>query len=154
TPATRYPRWHLFTDMVKVEDVFAAAKRAGATTAAIYWPVTGCNPNVDYLLNEYFFYDPSETLEEGFARQGSSPEMLAIARKNAHLIPNDRENSNGQLRRKDEFDDFLMACTCDVIRTYQPDLMLVHNSWPDSLRHQHRAVCMREWRHHKGDCGE
>ena len=137
TTYSSYTRWHLDSKMVKVEDVFAAAKRAGATTSAIYWPVTGCNPNVDYLLNEYFFYDPNESLEEGFARQGSSPEMLEIVRKNAHLIPNDRENSNGQLRRKDEFDDFLMACTCDVIRMHKPDLMMVHNSWPDSLRHQY-----------------
>ena len=137
TTYSSYTRWHLDSKMVKVEDVFAAAKRAGATTSAIYWPVTGCNPNVDYLLNEYFFYDPNESLEAGFARQGSSPEMLEIVRKNAHLIPNDRENSNGQLRRKDEFDDFLMACTCDVIRMHKPDLMMVHNSWPDSLRHQY-----------------
>ena len=132
-----YVRWHLYSSMVQVEDIFAAAKRAGCTTAAIYWPVTGCNPNVDYLLNECNFYDAKtqEDVEEGFRAMGTSEEMLAIARKNKHFFPSDRHNANGQLRRKDEFDDFLMACACDVIRQYQPDVMVVHNCWMDSLRH-------------------
>lgn len=132
-----YVRWHLYSSMVQVEDVFAAAKRAGLTTAAIYWPVTGGNPNVDYLLNECNFYDAKtqEDVEEGFRAMGSSEEMLAIARKNKHLFPSDRHNANGQLRRIDEFDDFLMACACDVIRQYKPDVMVVHNCWMDSLRH-------------------
>ena len=132
-----YVRWHLYSSMVQEEDIFAAAKRAGCTTAAIYWPVTGCNPNVDYLLNECNFYDAKtqEDVEEGFRAMGTSEEMLAIARKNKHFFPSDRHNANGQLRRKDEFDDFLMACACDVIRQYQPDVMVVHNCWMDSLRH-------------------
>ena len=134
-----FPRWHLFSSAVQVEDIFAAAKRAGCTTAAVYWPVTGCNPNVDYLLNEYFFYDPDETVEEGFARLGSSKEMQAIARKNFHLFPKPEERLAGinECLRRIEFDDFLMACTCDILRQYKPDVMLVHNSWPDTVRHSY-----------------
>ena len=134
-----FPRWHLYASEVQAEDIFAAAKRAGCTTAAVYWPVTGCNPNVDYLLNEYFFYDPAETLEEGFARLGSSKEMQAIARKNFHLFPKPEERlaGMGQCLRHNEFDDFLMACTCDILRQYKPDVMLVHNSWPDTVRHSY-----------------
>ena len=132
-----YIHWHLYSSMVQVEDIFAAAKRAGCTTAAIYWPVTGCNPNVDYLLNRCNFYEAKtlEDVEKGFREMGSSEEMLAIARKNKHLFPIDRHHADGCLRRKDEFDDFLMACACDVIRQYQPDVMVVHNCWMDSLRH-------------------
>ena len=134
-----FPRWHLESSKVQVEDVFAAAKRAGLTTASVYWPVTGNNPNVDYLLNEYFFYTLGETVEEGFARLGSSKEMQAIARKNYHLFPQPEERLAGidKCLRHNEFDDFLMACTCDIIRQYKPDLMLVHNSWIDTLRHSY-----------------
>ena len=137
TPFFGHIRWHLDSRMVQVEDIFAAAKRAGLTTAAIYWPVMGWNANVDYLLNEGNFYDSKtqKDVEKGFREMGSSEEMLAIARKNKHLFPSDRHNANGQLRRIDEFDDFLMACACDVIRQYQPDLMVVHNCWMDTLRH-------------------
>lgn len=137
TPFFSYIRWHLDSRLVQVEDIFAAAKRAGLTTAAIYWPVTGNNPNVDYLLNECNFYEARtpEDVERGFTEMGSSEEMLEIARKNLRFFPSDRHNANGRLRRIDEFDDFLMACACDVIRQYQPDLMVVHNCWLDSLRH-------------------
>ena len=137
TPFFGHIRWHLDSRMVQVEDIFAAAKRAGLTTAAIYWPVMGWNPNVDYLLNECNFYDAKglEDAEDGFREMGTSEEMLEIARKNKHLFPSDRHNANGQLRRIDEFDDFLMACACDVIRQHKPDLMFVHNCWMDSLRH-------------------
>ena len=132
-----YIHWHLYSSMVQVEDIFAAAKRAGCTTAAIYWPVTGCNPNVDYLLNRCNFYEAKtlEDVEKGFREMGSSEEMLAIARKNKHLFPIDRHHADGCLRRQNGRDDFIMTCACDVIRQYQPDVMVVHNCWMDSLRH-------------------
>ena len=48
--------WPLYHKLIEVEDLFAAAKRAGCSTAAVYWPVTGCNPNIDHIINEYFFF--------------------------------------------------------------------------------------------------
>lgn len=47
--------WHLYAHSLQVEDIFCAAKRAGCSTAAVYWPVTGLNQSIDYLIDEYFF---------------------------------------------------------------------------------------------------
>ena len=52
--------WPLSVNSVFVEDLFAAAKRADLTTAAVFWPITANNPNIDHVINEYFFYYPNE----------------------------------------------------------------------------------------------
>lgn len=134
-------RWHLRSDLVQVEDLFAAAKRCGCTTASVYWPVTGNNPHVDYLLNEYFFPDPDEDVEEGFARQGANAAALEAVRENMPRYPTHYRNRVGKLECRHTFDDFINGCTCSLIRRYQPDLLLVHNCFIDTLRHRHGAFC-------------
>ena len=54
TTTNRDDNWIWFSDRIAVEDIFTAAKRAGLKTASVSWPVTGCNPNVDYLIDEYW----------------------------------------------------------------------------------------------------
>lgn len=129
--------WHLYSDIVQVEDLFAAAKRIGCTTAAVYWPVTGCNPNIDYLINEYFFPDPQEDILEGYARFGANEATLEIIRRNMDRYPTAYRNRQGKLALEHTFDDFIMGCACSLIRTHQPDLLLIHNCFPDTLRHRH-----------------
>ena len=46
--------WVTNSSWVYAEDIFAAATRAGCTTASVYWPITANNPNVDYIINEYY----------------------------------------------------------------------------------------------------
>lgn len=130
-------KWHLDTSCVQVEDIFAAAKRAGCTTAAVYWPVTGNNPNIDYLINEYFFPDPAEDIEAGYVKFGANEETLQVIRENMHRYPTSYRNRQGKLQLHHTFDDFIMGCTCSLIRKHQPDLLLIHNCFPDTLRHRH-----------------
>lgn len=130
-------KWHLYADAVQVEDIFAAAKRAGCTTAAVYWPVTGCNPDVDYLINEYFFPDPSEDIKAGFAKFGANDATLAVIRENLHRYPTSYRNRQGKLGLHHTFDDFINGCACGLVRHHQPDLLMVHNCFLDTLRHRH-----------------
>lgn len=127
--------WHLYSKSVQTEDLFAAAKRAGCSTAAVYWPITGCNPNIDYNIDEYFFDYPGEGIEEGFARLGAGEEALQAVRENLHRYPTSRDSQDPQLTST--FDDFLMGCTCSLIRNQQPDVLLVHNSYLDDYRHHY-----------------
>lgn len=132
------PHWARFADAIRVENIFAAAKRAGCTTASVYWPITGNDPNIDYIINEYFFYYPGEKdrVEEVFAGMGANEDALRAVRENLHLFPGRRNpKAPGGLNREGVFDDFIMGCTCSLIRNVQPDVMLVHNCWLDSLRH-------------------
>lgn len=130
-----YPAWHLESKILQVEDIFAAAKRQGMTTASVYWPVCGNNPNIDYLINEFFFYE-HEPVEETFASFGANEATLEVVRENMHRFPTAFGANEGKLYLHNSFDDFIMGCMCSLIRRHQPDLMLVHNCWMDDLRHR------------------
>lgn len=122
--------WYRFFKSVRVEDLFAAAKRAGLTTASVYWPITGRNPNIDYIINEYFFFYPEEDTIEAFRNMGANDAAIRAIDENRHIIEAKRRQEVGY-----SYDKFLMACACSLIRSEQPDVMLVHNCILDSARH-------------------
>ena len=127
--------WATESNWVYAEDLFAAAKRAGCTTASVFWPITANNPNVDYIINEYFFYYPDEVgrVEEVFARQGANEAALRAIWENMPLFPR-VEGGNNPLAER--FDGFLMGCACSLIRNEKPDVILVHNCTMDGYRHK------------------
>ena len=135
TRPTPHPDWHLDSREIRVEDIFAAAKRVGAATASVYWPVTGNNPNVDWLINELFFYE-NEPVEETFRLWGANDETIAVVRENLHRMPTRTKMVTETLTRAHTFDDFITGCMCSLIRRYQPDLLLAHNSIMDTVRHR------------------
>lgn len=136
TVSDGHTHWPLYSKYVYAEDIFAAAKRAGCTTAAVYWPLTGCNPNIDHVIDEYFFeYKEEHTDPEAvFARLGADELALEIVREHRDLMPIVRTEKT-HLRHW-LWDDFIMACTCSLIRKAQPDVLLVHNCYLDTVRHR------------------
>ncbi len=134
-----YVHWPLESRHVRVENLFAAAKRAGCSTASIYWPITACDENIDHVINEYFFYLPDEDMEETFRRQGSSEEALAAVREN---MPRFRKSKRGKgcgPTVENTLDDFIMGCTCSLLRSVKPDVLALHNCYLDSTRHYYGA---------------
>jgi len=124
--------WYLDSKVIRVEDLFAAAKRAGCTTASVYWPICGNNPNIDHIINEYFFFYPGVHPEQAFPAMGADEAAMQAVRENYHWLPS-RVCPEGKQERG--FDAFIMGCTCSLIRNVQPDVLLVHNCAPDSARH-------------------
>ena len=124
--------WYLFQKSVRVEDIFAAAKRAGCTTASVYWPICGCNPNIDHIINEYFFFYPEEDFLEAYRRMGADEVALDVVREHKHILEARRAGDKSL-----SIDHFTMRCVCSMIRKAKPDVMLVHNSTPDSFRHRY-----------------
>lgn len=124
--------WYRFSKVVRVEDIFTAAKRAGCTTASVYWPITGCHPDIDYIINEYFFFYPEEDTLEAFKDMGANGVTLDIINEHRGMIESVRRKEIGY-----SYDRFLMQCACSLIRKVQPDVMLVHNCIPDSARHKY-----------------
>jgi len=126
--------WPLYHKLIEAEDLFAAAKRAGCSTAAVYWPITACNPNIDHIINEYFFFYKGERENIGkvFEKMGADAAAIQAVEENLHRFP---WKYGGELRREILFNDFITGCTCSLIRNVQPDVMLTHNCWLDSLRH-------------------
>lgn len=131
-----YPHWYLDAKWVRVEDLFTAAKRAGCTTASVYWPITANHPDVDYIINEYFFYQRGDTdVEAAFRRMGANEVALKAVRENIGRIKATPRQPD--LTYACAYDHFAMGCVCSLIRDVQPDVMLVHNSFPDSCRHRY-----------------
>ena len=123
-------KWQWFHDSVKVPDIFTAAKRKGLTTAAVFWPVTGNHPDIDWNIDEYWTQSdiPGDTLHDAMARSGSTPEVLDIVDKYEPLI-------RGHQRQHPYADDFVMYCACEMITRFKPDLLMIHPANIDSYRH-------------------
>src|SRR5690606_12318258 len=123
---------------VKVEDLFTIARKAGFSTGAVFWPVTGNHPDIDYLINEYWMPYANDTLETAFRHQGSSEEVIKIARKNEHLLPESHSKTGRtNFMVQPYVDNFLIACACDIIEQYAPEIMFVHDGIMDGTRHKY-----------------
>ena len=127
-PGAEYVPWKWFYDSVQwKEDIFHAAKRAGLTTAAIFWPVTGNHPAIDCNIDEYW-KEPGDTdIREVFRRAGTSEEVLDIIEEQLH---------DCVIRTHPDTDEFLMRCAKEIIKRYQPDLLMIHPANIDTYRHQ------------------
>lgn len=120
--------WNWFYDKVKVPSIFEAAKKQGLTTGAVFWPVTGNCDAVDYLIDEYWPQSEGETMEQCFAFSGSTPEVLETCVKPHLWMMKNRTHPY--------CDEFIFASACSMIRTYKPNLLLIHPANVDGYRHE------------------
>ena len=125
----RQAPWLHFRDAVKAPTIFDRAKAKGLTTAAVFWPVTGNDPSIDYLVDEYWPQSPEETSRACFESSGSSPEVMEkVVLPNLHLLEN-------RHRVHPYCDAFVHACACSMIRAFKPNLLMVHPANIDAYRH-------------------
>jgi len=121
--------WQHERSLVKAKSIFDYAHEAGLTTAAVFWPVTGNDKNIDYLINEYW-PQHGESTEQCFRDSGSSDEVIEkIVRPNAKLVEN-------RHRVHPFCDAFIMTCACDILTNFKPNLLMVHPANVDAYRHQ------------------
>lgn len=119
--------WNWFSDAIKTPDIFTAAKAAGYSTAAVFWPVTGGHKDIDYLVAEYWPQSASDSHEDCFNRAGTSREVWESCVK---------PFSDGVRIRKHPATEWLiMQSACAMIRNYQPDLLCIHPANIDTYRH-------------------
>ncbi|NLW74342.1 MAG: alkaline phosphatase family protein [Clostridiales bacterium] len=127
--------WNWFADVIKTPDIFTAAKSAGLTTAAVFWPVTGNHKDIDYLVAEYWPQTPTDTHEECFKRAGTTHEVWEKCIK---------PFSSGVVIRKHPVTDwFVMQSACSMIRNFKPDLLLIHTGNIDAYRHSNGVFAER-----------
>lgn len=127
TEKIRNKPWLWFHDAVKTDDIFTAAKKKGLSTAAVFWPVTGNHPDIDYLIDEYWTQGKDDNFHDAFKRSGSSNDVLEIIGKNAPLL---------EERRHPMCDEFIVSCACDIITRFKPDLLMIHPANIDDYRHK------------------
>lgn len=123
--------WNFFRKANKAKSLFTAAKQAGLTTAAVFWPVTGADPDIDYLIDEYWPQNDQESFRDALLRAGTTEEVYRIAvEPNLHLLNPDR------LLNHPELDRFMAAASCAMLETFKPDLLVMHPANVDAARHQ------------------
>jgi predicted AlkP superfamily pyrophosphatase or phosphodiesterase len=108
-------------------DIFYAAKAAGYTTAAVFWPVTGNHPAIDFLIDEYWTQSPLDTPRAAFARMGSDERMLSII---------ERHIGDNRIRQHPFTERFMIDCCSDILRAYRPDVLFLHPANIDAYRHE------------------
>ena len=125
----RSSQWQHMRDMVHAKSIFDYAKEAGLTTGAVFWPVTGNDKNIDYLVDEYW-PQHGESSEQCFRDSGSSEEVMQkVVLPNLKIIEN-------RHRKHPWCDAFVMQCACDMLATFKPNLLMVHPANVDAYRHQ------------------
>lgn len=121
--------WCWFNRAEKVKDLFHAAKEAGLTTAGVFWPVTGCHPAVDYLIDEYWPQFEGDDLVECFRRAGSSEEVIERV-----IRPNIQD---GRMQVHPIADEMGARFAVSMIKEFQPDLLMFHPANIDGMRHHY-----------------
>lgn len=122
--------WQHMRNMVHGKNIFDYAKEKGLTTAAVFWPVSGNDPSIDYLVAEYWPQTPEETSEECYVNSGSSPEVMEkVVKPNLPYVEN-------RQRQHPYCDAFVMGCACSMVREFKPNLLMVHPANVDAYRHE------------------
>lgn len=122
-------KWEHFHRIVRVPDIFDCAKAHGLTTGSVFWPVTGCHPHVDWLVDEYWPQDKAKDEAECFREAGTNEETMEVVYRNIHLV-------RGKLRSHPWSDEFINACACEIIRRFRPNLTMLHLGNVDGYRHE------------------
>lgn len=118
-PQTR--EWYWFAEALKTETLWSMAKKSGLITASVGWPVT-VGADIDYNVPE--IVDPKEDPPTGKrTAQYSTPGLLAKA-----LAGGSRGDNTTDGRRT--------AISEYIIKTYKPNLMLIHVVELDSAHHK------------------
>lgn len=126
-PGRSSPDWNWYRSKISGTTLYDEAKIAKMKTAALLWPVTG-RARIDYNMPEIFpnRWWQSQWLVSLFS--GTPFYQWKLNKRYGHLRKG---------LKQPELDDFVLASAVHTIEAYQPDLMLVHFTDLDSMRHYH-----------------
>lgn len=119
--------WFWDAGLIRVPTIFAAAKRAGLSTAAVQWPVTGNEQHVDHLVPEIASPQVFDGLEDQYRQTTNEHSLEQYILPNLHLVRPDG--------RKGKYFDFVNHVSAQILREARPDLMFVHLVEVDTARH-------------------
>ncbi|WP_200908459.1 alkaline phosphatase family protein [Rossellomorea vietnamensis] len=125
-PGRESPDWHWHRKSIKGTTLYDEARKAGMTTAALLWPVTA-KGDIGYNMPEIFANRPWHNQILVSLLNGSPLFQLQMNRLFGHM----RNGLN-----QPELDDFVLESTVETIKR-KPDLLLVHFTDLDTMRHYH-----------------
>lgn len=124
------PSWKFGHENVRCEDILDGCKQAGLKTASVAWPVTGNHESVDYLVNECWPEKgaDAETFKKVYLENGT-PEWLFDEVVEQFFVMR-------VVRKQPETSYFNTSVAAEIIRKYQPDIMMLHQTNIDHYRHK------------------
>lgn len=124
-----HPPWNWYRRQLQTNTVFDAAREKGYAISVVNWPVTGGDPNIDYLVPEIWTDGPDGDVRPRFLSACSEP-VIQLFDRYRHLLNWDC---------LPELDNFGVACLKDIIRDHRPELVMLHLSYLDHNRHVYGA---------------
>jgi predicted AlkP superfamily pyrophosphatase or phosphodiesterase len=119
--APQTKEWYWFANALKTETLWSLAKKSGLVTAAVGWPVT-VGADIDYNVPE--IADPKENPPTGKrTEQYATPGLLAKALADTASAD---KTTDGRRCAISEY----------IIKTYKPNLMLIHVIELDGAHHK------------------
>ncbi len=121
------PDWYWYQKDLKVPTLYDVAHQNDYSVAALLWPTTG-RSKIAYNMPEIFSNRKwtSQMMVSVYA--GTPMYQLGMVKNHGHL----RDG-----KKQPALDHFTTACTLETIEKYQPDMLLVHLTDLDSIRHLH-----------------
>ena len=123
-PQRTKTEWFWYEREMKAPSILKRAKEHGLSTAAVTWPVTG-SAEGDWIIPE-IWSEKGEDPDNAFL-PSISPKAEEIYRENRHFLINPSSPFYP--------DYFAMGCTRKILEEKKPDLMLLHISALDTLKH-------------------
>lgn len=126
--------WYWYAGQIKAPTLWAAAHRAGLSTASIGWPVTVGAADVDFLIPEYWrLSGPTAELNP------SDRLLIAALTRPAGMLETMQQSLGPYLEGNDtslEADEIKTRYAIALIENHQPRFMTVHLSSLDSVEHE------------------
>lgn len=127
-PGRESPDWNWYRSSIRGTTLYDEANKANLTTAALLWPVTGKAKSIQYNLPEIFPNRPWQN------------QIIVSLLNGTPLYQWDLNRRFGHIRKglsQPELDDFVLESTVHTILTKEPNLLLVHFTDLDTMRHHH-----------------
>uniref|UniRef100_UPI003B3B3DB1 alkaline phosphatase family protein n=1 Tax=Pseudactinotalea sp. TaxID=1926260 RepID=UPI003B3B3DB1 len=119
--------WFWDAGAIKVPTLFAAAKAAGLTVAAVQWPVTANERDVDWLVPEIASPQVFDGLEDQYRQTTNEASLERYILPNLGLV-----DTSGTKRN---YFAFVNHVSEQILRNERPDVMFVHLVEVDAARH-------------------
>lgn len=121
------PDWYWYQKDIQVPTLYDLAKENDYTVAALLWPTTG-RSKIDFNMPEIFNNRKwtSQMMVSLYA--GSPAFQIKMVKRHDHL----RDG-----KKQPALDHFTTATCLDTIKDHRPDMLLVHLTDLDSIRHKH-----------------
>jgi predicted AlkP superfamily pyrophosphatase or phosphodiesterase len=122
--------WYWEASWRRVPTVVEQAHAAGMTIGAVYWPVTAGDTAIDYNVPERWDPKPNGASQLEMVRWHGTPGLL---------------DSLGAPERGELTDSLAAVVAVEIIRRWDPDLLLVHLIDVDGAKHDHGPIHDSVW---------